>query len=202
MPILRRVAQTVYDEISPVQPDDADHGYALENLVAALAKPLDDLDDILGDQYGMNGWGLAWNPVTAPAAWLPWLAQIVGAQLVAGETEDQSRDRVIAAAGQRRGTRDAMVAAAQRSLTGARFVRVVERDGSPYRVTVITRTSETPDPAAVVRDITARDVKPAGLIVTHLVAAGQTWNEVPSATTWDGVPAGVRWDDTTMTTIA
>lgn len=198
---LRPVAASVYAELGPIQPDDDQHGNALAHLLAALFKPADDVDDIVGDRNGRDARNLIFDPVTAPAAWLPWLAQIAGVTLVPGESEDATRARVIAAAGRFRGTREALTAAAQMHLTGTRNVRIVERDGSPYRVTVVTRSSETPNAAAVLAAITSRTVKPAGLLVFHVVSNGQTWNEVAAGTSWDEVPAGVSWDEVASTPI-
>jgi hypothetical protein len=81
-----------------------------------------------------------------------------------------------------------MTAAIRRTLTGTRYVFLKEREGSPYRVTAVTRTAETPDVAATLA--AALSQKPAGLILTLSSTAVRTWLEVDTAGgTWAGVAA-------------
>jgi hypothetical protein len=121
---------------------------------------------------------------------LPWLAQFAGVRLTPGASEQQWRDEIIAHASFQRGTLGALQAAGALHLTGTKFVDIFERDGSPYRVTVYTRTAETPDPNQTLRDLLSQT--PAGLVLTHVVSNFVPWNEMDIA--WDDIPADVTWD--------
>jgi hypothetical protein len=62
-----------------------------------------------------------------------------------------------------------MTAAAKRTLTGDDpFILIIERNGSPYRIGAVTRTTQTPDPAVTLAALLSQ--KPAGLILTHTVS--------------------------------
>lgn len=122
----------------------------------------------------------------APGYALEWLAQFTGLrQIPPGLTESQTRQLIRNAPGLRRGTLDAIAGAAGLFLTGDRRVRVKERDGSAWRMTVITYQSQTPNPAAT--EAAIRSQKPIGIVLTYLVAQGWAWDEMVahySSQTW------------------
>jgi calcineurin-like phosphoesterase len=73
-----------------------------------------------------------------------------------------------------RGTPAAMVAAAQTELTGAKRVVLRERfTGDPWKINVVTFTSETTDPSKVLDKLLSQ--KPAGIVLTHTVVDGQDY---------------------------
>jgi hypothetical protein len=131
------------------------------------------------------------DPATADPAWLPWLAQLVGARLPAGLTDAERRAAVAGAvAGYFKGTKQGIEAAARPALLGTQYVRVIPHyGGDQWRLEVRTRTSETPSTAAVAAAIVAANAKPAGV---ELVATAYeaTWAQVEAAyPTWAALEA-------------
>jgi hypothetical protein len=155
----------------------------------ALLSPLDPLDEIVhGDEGGDHPpFALAVHAEHAPLWVLPWLANLVGVVWHGAPTEDL-RALILDRPAFRRGTTAAIVEAARATLTGSQYVFVVERDTSPWRLTVVTLASETPDAAETYRQMLRQ--KPFGLVLTHTVAAGKTWAE--SVGTW--AAATPTWD--------
>lgn len=139
-------------------------------LLALLDGPgslLGEVDDVVRDSATAIGWAAE---LSADGSHTPrWTAQFLGVQVPGDATDAVARDLIATRPSFRRGTVDALKAAAATLLTGTRHVTVRERDGSPYRVTVITYTTETPNAAAVNAALQA--AKPAGLLLTHQVVA-------------------------------
>jgi hypothetical protein len=173
-PELTPVAERILDEVAPLAYADPENGHALAKYVGALALPLDKLDALARDEEDRPGWAIVLDPDAAPAEWLRWLSQFVGVRLLAGLSEADQRARIKSTSGFHRGTPAAIRAAAEPHLTGDRRVYIVERHGSPYRLTVATMDTETPDPAAVERAIRAE--KPAGLKLAYSVIPGGTFD--------------------------
>ena len=111
---------------------------------------------------------------------LPWLAALVGVTLPTGSTAELNRERIRNVAGWKRGTPAALRAAAGMYLTGDKTVYFRERDPTggdpPYCLEVVTRDSETPDPAAV--EAALRRQKPAGILLTYRVVEGWDYQEL------------------------
>lgn len=190
-------AARIYDALKPYQDTDGDDTVLLGMCAAAAAVLARPVEALRHDEFGTGGRRMH-DPDRAPAWALPWLAQHVSiATLPSSLTEAQQRAMIRDAPGMRRGTPASMVAAAAPYLTGNKTVVLIERDGGPYKLTVVTRTSETPDSTTVLNALTA--AKPAGIDLTYTVADGQVWDEV--TTHWDDVPAGVTWTDAATTTI-
>lgn len=134
------------------------------------------------------------DPVNAPAAWLPWLAQLVGAHLDPAASETERRDTIrFATSGYRAGTRSTIADAARSALTGTREVQVLPRkkpvggtivDGGPWDITIVTKITETPDVGAVLGAVLRKGTKPAGAVLWHY-AFEATWDAVEAAyPTW------------------
>jgi hypothetical protein len=167
--------------------------------VAAL---IEDIDYVTPDDGGAPGdTSTLTDPSVAPVAWLPWIAQLVGVPLRADLTDAEKRDAIaFASAGWRAGTKTAVADAAKTELTGTRFARVYDHsifdpgDGGEWDVLIITRNSETPDPARVLTAVSRRAAKPAGVMLYHR-AYEASWDTV-SATypTWAAIDATGRWD--------
>lgn len=139
----------------------------------------------------LPAWGRALDPeATVNEAVLLWLAQLAGVRVPIGSKVGDIRTVIELAEGRRRGTIEYMVEVAQRLLTGDKFVWVSERDGSAYRLSIVTRTDETPDEDAVRAALLA--VKPAGIVLTYTVSDGVTWDEPVHA--WNSAGA-VTWDE-------
>lgn len=168
-PVLRGMAADVYEDLEPLAREDDQHGYALAHLVAALCAPVEDLWDWTLETDDTPAMGAFLDPDRCPAFAVPWLGQFRGVRIPAGTPDAVARQRVKDAAGFERGKTSAIVAAAQTTLTGTRTVNVTERpSGDAWKLTVRTRTSETPDSAATLAAMLA--VKPGGITLTHVVS--------------------------------
>jgi hypothetical protein len=169
--------ERLYEGMTPIAYADAEHGDALRHFLGALGVAHQPLEEVIADTENGPGWAIVFDVDTCPAWGLPWLAQLVGVQLPVGITEAEARDRIRVPVGFARGMVAATVAAAQRKLTGTRKVTVIERvEGNAYQYTVVTRSSETPDPAGTERDIRAE--KPVGLLLTYVVSTGPIVDEL------------------------
>lgn len=129
---------------------------------------------------GHEGWTLLLDVDRCPQPALPYLAQFVGEVLPRGIAEQAGRQWVRDAPNERRGTLAAIIAAAQRYLTGQRTVTVIERENNIVdAIGVLTYAQETPDSDAVLREL--QKVVPADVILNYRVSGGQTWNDVNTA---------------------
>lgn len=132
------------------------------------------------------------DPVTADRGWLPWLVQMVGGTLNPAASEKEQRDTVrYATSGWLAGTRRSMENAARSSLTGSQYARVSPHTlddgsaGTEWDVTIVTRNSETPDPAVVLDAVRRKGVKPAGVVLWHRPYEAP-WDTLEAVrTTWD-----------------
>lgn len=227
VPFMSLLVQRLYDRLPEVHRtmDAVDRTWSFKRYLAGMLSPAADIDvmitAIAGDRpigpAAPEPWALpsdelaAWrenrrnrasalgDPNQASAAWLPWLAQIVGARLDSGASEEEKRDTIrFATSGWRAGTRGAIVDAAKSALTGTQYARVLPHTkvvsddleaGTPWDITIITRTSETPDPDIVLGAILRKGVKPAGAVLWHK-SYNASWAtleaERPTWADWDG----------------
>jgi hypothetical protein len=87
-----------------------------------------------------------------------------------------ARDALKRQSGRNRGTPDAILSAAEDTLIGTRNARLLERvGGNAYRLNLVTRPSETPDPDLTLRMATTQ--VPAGMKLTHTLTEGVTIDE-------------------------
>lgn len=189
----------LYARLEPIAYADPDNGYPLKNLTGALMAPREILDSVTMDHGDTIGWGVAVDPDTAPDDLLDWLAQLVGVVFPASAlTAAEKRSRIQQAAGFYRGTPRAIREEVQRVLTGTKYVGVFERPGgAAYQLTVVTRTSETPDAAAAER--AARAQKPAGMVMTFSTTSTPIIDEGGAARTIDAIgSAGTTIDGVTV----
>jgi hypothetical protein len=146
-------AERLYENLRPLAGEDEANDWQLLHFVSALAKPHQLVEDLGRDtEDGHPGWSLLLDLERCPAWALEWLAQFVGVRLLPREgfeTEETwdaaMRDRMRRADGRNRGSPDAVRAAAQRYLTGAKTLFFMERFGGAYRLGVRTLRDETPD---------------------------------------------------------
>ena len=138
------------------------------------------------------------DPTTADAAWLPWLAQLVGVNYDYILDEPSRRTAIAnAIGGVQAGTKAAIIQAAQTVLTGSKTVYVYPFSnnvggigaGTQWEVLVMTIAAETAsDPVTAIINLGA---KPAGVKLYH-VTYGADWDTIESTfPTWDD------WDSTT-----
>lgn len=145
------------------------------------------------------------DPLVAEPAWLPWLVQMVGGRLDPAASVDEQRDTIrYATSGWQAGTISSIEYAARTALTGSQYAKCIPHmtdggaAGGPWDVAIMTRSSETPDPAAVLAAVLRKGVKPAGVIL-HLVPFGASWDILeavrPTWDLWEVDASGVvTWD--------
>jgi hypothetical protein len=183
-------ADRLYAELEPfARLDESGHLRIFCDAVATMFEPL---ATWVQDTDLYPGWSLLLDPDRTPPEALGYTAQYGGVRLQPGLSEDLQRQRIKSTDGMHRGTPAAVISAAQQSLTGQKRVILRERWDSisglpdPYYAEIITVTSETPDPAQVIRDVTPQ--KPAGLIFTYAVREVQDWEEMQTThATWTAV---------------
>lgn len=171
------------------------------DLIGAQAGELEDLYDRINyvpleDGGAPGDTSELVDPDLADAAWLPWLAQLVGVRLRPLQTEAEQRASIAGAStGWRAGTRSAIEAVAATTLIGARDVDTIPHyGGDRWVLGVRTRPVETPDPAATLAAIVNAEVKPAGVDLVH-VAYAASWDTLEAAyPTWDDWEAAGSWD--------
>lgn len=119
------------------------------------------------------------NPQAIRREWLGWLAWLVGVD-ISGASLSQARDLVGQADRvQRRGTRDAIRAAVERtlsSLSPAPRVWANLSGTDPYLISIVTTTAQTPDAVATLAAAYAE--KPAGMVVELQVVDGAVGAEL------------------------
>jgi hypothetical protein len=162
------VGAELLDANEPLAFDDPANGWAFGHLCQAIGLMWQEVADLSEDRGSRPGWAALVDVETAPADALAWLAQIPGVKLTLRATEAAQRDEVRRASGQAVGRPASMIAKAQTTLTGSKTVRLVERSSSAWQITVITRTTETPNPAATLAALMSE--KPGADILIHVVS--------------------------------
>lgn len=150
-------------------------GPGLVPLVEAYAEPLNTTDALVTPTP--RGWAAAFDLDTTPDP--RWLGALAGSRPPGGATTEQAREFIRDRASWRRGTPAAMRAAVAALLTGARRVVLLERDGSPWRLTVRVFTPEVP-PGVTAADIkrAALTQKPVGIVLTVEIVAGASYDHM------------------------
>lgn len=187
-PVVSPYAQKLYADLEPYAYADEENGWALLALCQALGVPWQALDDIARDSPSGTGYSQIFDIDVCPTVFLPWLGQWVGVSVDTSLTDLQQRATVSDEGGQKRGTPGAIKAAIAKYLTGNQTVLLLET--SAYHYTIVTFTSETPDPAFIGDLVQSPAVKPTGYIATYLTLPGQTWSQlIASYATWADVIA-------------
>lgn len=184
MPAMGSIGAELYAANEPLAYADPINDYALAILCGAIGAMWQQVADLAEERDGRPGWSPLVDVETSPGYALPWLAQIPGVQLTTGEAEAEQRDEVREHAGEARGRPASMRAAGAKTLTGTKTVRIVERTTSAWTLTAITRTSETPSPAATLAALMSQKV--GGDILTHVVSDAPVideWTRTINATT-------------------
>lgn len=186
---------------------DAEHGWALLRFMSLLGDQADELEALAEridftplDEGGEPGdTSDLVNPDTADAAWLPWLAQTVGASIT-GLTVPDARAAISAASGGwRAGSKGAMRDLVAATLTGTKYAAIIDHstdtsnvgEGGEWDVRVVTRDSQTPSVPAVMA--AAERAKPAGVVLyyRHFVASvGALMAAYPTVGHYAGLTVG------------
>lgn len=183
-PVVGNYAEGLYAGVLPIAVADNDEaqGWALLRFCGLLGAMHELVDSIVTTSDLGPGWSSLMDLDRTSAEFLDWLAQFNGVTTTQGFTPEQKRVEVREAKGFRRGKPAAMVSAAQLFLTGTKTVRLLERfDGNAYHIRMLTRTDETPDPAALVAYVGGPQVKPAGLIFSHDTYVGWLIEDMEAA---------------------
>jgi hypothetical protein len=183
-----RFGGDLYAELAPIaeQTDDAGKGYHLLAFCDALGRMFEQVNELVRDTDAGIGWSSIFDVDRAPPYALPWLGQLVGVTVDVTLPVESQRQQIRDEEGLARGTLAAIQAAPKPYLTGNQTVIVIERDGSPYRTSVITYEDETLDEDAIRARLLAK--KPAGIVLNYQVLPGQTWQQLlENHPTWQDV---------------
>lgn len=151
-------------------------------------------DNTVGFNSAINGYGVIpyvpgygqiFNPNTCPSAQLGYLGQFVGVSIPQGQDAATALSLVKAESGLARGTPTAILAAANRNLTGGSQAQLIERvrpDGKAdaYWFQLIVQTANCPNPAALTAAVNA--VIPGGVLWVLVETNGFTWSQATG--TW------------------
>lgn len=178
-------------------------GYPLLRMMALLGDQLGDVLDLFNridyvppDETGSVAGDTSdlVNAGTADVAWLPWVAQLVGVHLDRSLSTASQRAQILGSSWLP-GTPQALAKLAQSQLTDSKYVRIVDHyGGDPWTIAIRTRTSETPDLAAVLT--ACQSAKPAGFELVNdafstswdtLEGAYPTWADWEAAGSWTAI---------------
>jgi hypothetical protein len=153
-------------------------GTLLEPLVDGLTSELGATDALLSPA-GDEAWPVVFDLDTTPHP--AWLGQTAGTRVPGGLSRQQQREYVQDRRAWRRGTPGAIRAAVAATLRGSRRVELLERNGSPWQLTVQVYSSEVPggDTAPVLA--AAQSQKPVGIVVDVQVLTGATYAHMTAA---------------------
>lgn len=181
-PVVAATAELLYEALGALTAQDGeDNDWELLRLCDALCSgTFEDIYQLVAEIDDRPGWQVLFDPDECPAVYLPYLAQFAGVELEPDLTEEQQRDKIKLPEGFLRGTRDALIQAIQRTLTGTKHVAFIERyTGSAYQLAVRTQTAETPDEAVTLAAILSQ--KPVGIVLDYDSITGATYDEVEAA---------------------
>lgn len=185
-PATTALGEATYSRLEPVSHQDEALGWPLLTFVQALAEMLRQVEELVRPADPSRQ---AWDPLLdvdlAPDWHLPYIGQFVGVRVTPGGTPAQWRAQIKGVTGFKRGTPAAMIAAVQATLTGTKYVALIERDGDQDHITVTTRAAETPNSAASLAAAVSQ--KAAGLILTFISTATITYTE--AEVRWGALPA-------------
>jgi hypothetical protein len=163
------VAERVLDGLGPAFVERA--GPLLAPLVEGLTAELDATDTLLAPTD--RGWPLLWDLNLTP--YPAWLGQVVGTHVPDGLTPQAQRDYVRDRRAWKRGTPGAIRAAVTAALRGSRRADLLERDTSPWHLTVQVYASEVPSGDTAPLLAAAVSQKPVGIVVDIEVLTGATY---------------------------
>lgn len=169
-PALSRWGERLRERTLPLQPDDHLYGWTHAILCESLAQPYLQVCELIDPPEPYGPWVPLFNVYICPGWALPWLAQLVGIKLPAGISDADARRAIKFSAGHNVGTVKAIRDALRATLVPANpptpaTVYFRERDGSAYRLEVVTLDAETPDPELTYSVLVASI--PGGLVLAY-----------------------------------
>lgn len=198
-PIYSATTERVYSNLPEIwRTQDELSGWELKSYLSSVLDQFGDVEtmidrfnfDALPDGQPEDTSDLV-DPYAADVKWLPWLAQLVGQQIVSATTSI-TRSRIASPNKFKAGTKTAMAEAAKNVLTGEQRVTIFDHstsapgNGGQWDILIITKSSETvSDPAAEIIRVGA---KPAGIIL-HTTTFEATWAAIEA-----GLPTWADWD--------
>lgn len=163
-------AARLFEQLEPLQQlDTLGHLWVFCDAFGAMFQPVEDLTSMRDD--GLPGYADLLDIQRIPIANIGYLGQFIGMSTKPGLDESAQRAWIQDANNFERGRPSAIIAAAQRTLTGSRTVYLLERDGSAWKYRVVTRTSETPNPAAVLADLLGQKPGPNIMVYSNIEGA-------------------------------
>jgi hypothetical protein len=152
-------ADRLYEQLLPFQRlDQSLQLWVFCDAYGCMFQPVEDLTTTRDDD--LVGYANLIDIDTCPEENLGYLGQYVGVNLRGDLTGDDQRDWVRQKRNFKRGTPQATIDAVKETLTGTKFVALNERIGTAWHYTVVTKPSETPDPALTDRAILAHKPGP------------------------------------------
>lgn len=151
-------------------------GPLLPDMVTALVSEDEPADQLIQPADPDAPSWIRWWPAAFDLDGTPdpvWLGQLIGTAVPGGLTLEEQRAYIADRPAWRRGTRAALLAAVQSTLTGLKRVTIDERDGSAWQLTVSVYEAETPDPDAALA--AALSQKPVGIVLDFQVLEGATY---------------------------
>lgn len=165
-------AARLFEQLLPFQTlDQLGHLWALCDGIYAMFQAVEELTAERDD--GLPGWASMVDINACQSQYLPYLAQFVGAQVQLGLSDADQRAYIMSLPGFNRGRPATIISTTQATLTGSKFVDLQERSGTAWQYTVVTKPSETPNPAATVAAIQSQKVGPDQF--THLLVEHATY---------------------------
>jgi hypothetical protein len=181
-PVVTEAAEELYVSLGPwSRADEAlgeDGGWQLLHFCEAAVGQLQPLLDVISDTEDGIGWSIVLDVERAPAAWLPWLGQFVGVTVDPVLDEAGQRAQISSLPGTKRGSPGSIAAAAQRYLTGTGTVYLIERHGSPWRLTVAMLTGEAAADIRPQLEAAVRALKPAGIVMAVRYILGSDYDSL------------------------
>lgn len=186
----------VYDKLPRAYLDeDAKRGFPLRKYLSLVGDQLDEVAGVVSRIGPETGKSALADPDHADAGWLAWMAQLTGASLSGLTTVAQRRAAIQGSgSGWLAGTMQGIANAVRATLTDPAFgyVAVYRDPVNPWKLNIVTKAIQTPDPAAALAAVSKAGAKPVG-VVLDWSAYRATWGVIEPLT-WDGIESLGSWD--------
>lgn len=212
-PIFDAITERLYENLPEFyRTYDARQNWQLKKWLSGIGSVLNQVETLVErfdytppEEGEKNDTSELVDPMKADAAWLPWLAQLVGTQLDPTDSEARNRTRIKSAlSGVRAGTKAAMIEAAKKVLTGSQTIWIYDHStplgigtGGEWDVLILTVQNETL--SSPVDAIIEAGAKPAGVQLHHQYY-GASWDDLetqrPTWADWEAAPTWQKLEET------